>query len=116
MKMNRKFFLLIFFISSSLLIAQDLTKVDLNKDSGSNSESYTSFTFDGAWCWFSDPRAVYYEGRHKRTYASWVDSHGDVIVGYYDHETKEITTTVLEDNFEKDDHVSPRCFFRRKES
>jgi rhamnogalacturonyl hydrolase YesR len=109
--MANKFFLIIVFAFSTLLVAQDLSNVDFNKESGKNSESYRSFTFDGAWCWFSDPRAVYYEGKHKRTYAGWVDSHGDIIVGYYDHETKEITTTVLDDNFQKDDHVCPSLLF-----
>ena len=109
--MNKTIFLLMVFIFSSILISQDLSKISLNKESGRNSETYRSFTFDGAWCWFSDPRAVYFEGKHKRTYAGWVDSHGDVIAGYYDHDTKEITTTVLEDNFEKDDHVSPALLF-----
>lgn len=109
--LRKHFFLLIFFIFSPLLISQNLLEVPLNKDTGNNSQSYRSFTFDGAWCWFSDPRAVYYEGEHKRTYASWVDSHGDVIVGYFDHEKKEIKTVVLEDNFEKDDHVSPALLF-----
>ena len=23
-------------------------------------ESFTTLTDDGAWCWFADPRAVYY--------------------------------------------------------
>jgi rhamnogalacturonyl hydrolase YesR len=111
MKMSNKFFLIIFFVFSSLLISQNLSKVELNKETGNNSESYRSFTFDGAWCWFSDPRAIYYEGKHKRTYAGWVDSHGDIIVGFYDHETKEITTALLEDNFQKDDHDCPSLLF-----
>ncbi|MGD8777901.1 MAG: glycoside hydrolase family 88 protein [Ignavibacteria bacterium] len=109
--MKKNILLIIFFISSSLLISQELSNVELNKEDGNNSESYQSFTFDGAWCWFSDPRAVYYEGEHKRTYASWVDSHGDILAGYYDHDTKKITTTVLDDNFEKDDHTSPSLIF-----
>jgi len=109
--MKKNFLLIVFLIFSSLLISKELLDVELNKESGNNSENYQSFTFDGAWCWFSDPRAVYYEGEHKRTYASWVDSYGDVLVGFYDHDTKEITTTVLEDNFQKDDHVSPSLLF-----
>lgn len=36
-------------------------------DSPSKGEAYQSFTDNGAWCWFSDPRAIYYEGKHKRT-------------------------------------------------
>ena len=110
--MNKIFFLLILFISSSLLSSQNLSKVDLIKDSGQNSESYQSFTFDGAWCWFTDPRAVYYEGKYKRTYAAWNDSHGDIIIGYYDNDSKIIKTHVLEDNFQEDDHTNPGLLFR----
>jgi hypothetical protein len=50
-----------------------------------SSESYKSFTDDGAWCWFSDPRAVYYEGKLSCTYSAWVSSKGDIIVSSYNH-------------------------------
>lgn len=70
-------------------------------------ESFMSFTDDGAWCWFSDPRAVYYEGKHKRTYSGWVDSTGNIVVGYYDHNDRNVQTTVLHAAFEKDDHDNP---------
>lgn len=103
--------LLLILISSSLLNSQNLVNLDLDEKTGNNSESYISFTFDGAWCWFSDPRAIYYEGKYKRTYAAWVDSHGDIIVGYYDHDSKKIETVVIEDNFQKDDHVNPSLLF-----
>ena len=109
--MKKSILFILFFICLSSLISQTIPEVDLITSDGNNSESYRSFTFDGAWCWFSDPRAVYYEGEHKRVYASWVDSHGDVLVGYYDYDTKEITTVVLEDNFQVDDHVSPGLLF-----
>lgn len=68
---------------------------------------YISFTENGAWCWFSDPRAIYYEGEHKRTYSGWVDSLGNIVVGYYDHETKAVETIVLHERLEKDDHDNP---------
>ncbi len=45
---------------------------------------------DGAWCWFQDPRAVYVEGRHKRTYAQWMTHDGKLQIGFYDHDTKTI--------------------------
>lgn len=73
-------------------------------------ESYLSFTDNGAWCWFSDPRAVYYEGQYKRTYAGWVDSIGNIVVGFYDHDLKHIETKVLHEHFEKDDHDNPSIF------
>lgn len=77
-------------------------------------EDYRSFTSDGAWCWFSDPRAIYFKGKHSRTYAPWVDSSGNIIVGFYDHDLKRIETKVLHENFEKDDHDNPSLFMDRK--
>ncbi len=77
-----------------------------------HSESWKSLTFDGAWCWFSDPRAVYYEGEYQRTYAGWIDSHGDVIIASYDHQSGEIQSRVLEDGYQIDDHDNPALLFR----
>ena len=73
-------------------------------------EAYRSFTQDGAWCWFSDPRAIYYEGDHKRTYSGWVDSTGNIVVGYYDHLDGNVKTEILHPGFEKDDHDNPSFF------
>src|SRR5687767_2866757 len=70
-------------------------------------ESYLSFTDNGAWCWFSDPRAIYFKGQHSRTYAGWVDSFGNIMVGFYDHDLKLIETKVLHKNLETDDHNNP---------
>ncbi|GAB4429180.1 MAG: hypothetical protein OHK0039_47780 [Bacteroidia bacterium] len=78
---------------------------------GQDAETYRTLAFDGAWCWFSDPRAVYHEGRHRRTYAGWIDSYGDVTVGYLDHETGKIRTHVLHDGLEVDDHDNPALIF-----
>lgn len=78
---------------------------------GFPSDSYKSFTFNGAWCWFSDPRAVYYEGKHKRTYAGWVDNYGDIHVAYYDHDTHNIHSKVIADNLEINDHNNPSLLF-----
>jgi rhamnogalacturonyl hydrolase YesR len=109
--MNKYFVFFVFLHTATVLYSQTLSKVNLDNEPGKNSEVYRSFTFDGSWCWFSDPRAIYYEGKHKRTYAGWVDSHGDVIVGYYDHEIDEIKTVLLEDDYQADDHVCPALLF-----
>ncbi len=77
------------------------------KDNLVSGESHLSFTDNGAWCWFSDPRAIFYKGR---TYAGWVDSLGNIIVGYYDHKTRYIETRVLHENLEVDDHDNPSLF------
>jgi rhamnogalacturonyl hydrolase YesR len=91
----------------NLIIVLFLISFSQSFFSQQSGESYKSFTFDGAWCWFTDPRAVYFEGKHQRTYAGWVDSYGDIIIGCYDHQSKNISTKVLSNNFEKDDHDNP---------
>lgn len=68
---------------------------------------YQTFTHDGSWCWFSDPRAVYFEGRFKRIYASWVNKSGDLVAGCYDIENQKITLHTIRERFQKDDHNNP---------
>lgn len=64
-------------------------------------------TPDGAWCFFADPRAVFFEGKHVRTYLGWLNSHGDVVVCSYDHHTHVIETSVIKDHLQIDDHANP---------
>lgn len=104
------------FIASLLFLlasvnAQETAKVKERLSDGNNAETFKSFTFDGAWCWFSDPRAVYHEGEHKRTYAGWIDSYGDIHIGFYDHNTQQIETKVLYDGLQIDDHNNPSILF-----
>lgn len=73
----------------------------------SSSEDYTSLTFNGVWSWFSDPRAVYYEGEFKRTYTGWIDNYGTIHIAYYDADSGKITSKVIYDNLEIDDHNNP---------
>ena len=88
-------------------LAQQPTNHVFVPSEATSSENYTSMTFNGIWCWFSDPRAVYFEGKYKRTYAGWIDNYGDVHIGYYDHETQAIASKVIYDNLEIDDHDNP---------
>lgn len=101
--------LLVFAMFSFLtpLVAQDLVKTSHRKTAAYDAESFRSVTFDGGWCWFSDPRAVYFEGKHKRTYTGWIDSYGDIHIAYYDHDNHEIKSKVLYDKLETDDHDNP---------
>ena len=61
---------------------------------------------DGAWCWIQDPRAVYVEGKHKRTYAGWMTLEGKLQVGSYDHETGNMEYYTLKEYWDVDDHNS----------
>ncbi len=69
------------------------------------------FSEDGAWCWFSDPRAVYHKGDHERTYAGYVTSTGDITISYYDHQTGEKKEVVIYPELQRDDHVNPSLLF-----
>jgi len=75
-------------------------------------EMWSTYTDDGAWCWFSDPRAVYYEGNRSQTFAAWVASDGSIMIGAYDHDTGLLTETVLHERLEVDDHDVPSILVR----
>ncbi|MHC4403067.1 MAG: BNR-4 repeat-containing protein [Planctomycetota bacterium] len=67
----------------------------------------TELAPSGAWCWFQDPRAVYYEGRHRRTYTGWITLAGDVQVASIDADTGETVTRTVREKLEADDHDNP---------
>jgi len=67
----------------------------------------TTFTDDGAWCWFQSPRALHHAGDRDRTYAGWVTVDGDIEVASYDHDDGTVTRTTLHEDFERDDHDAP---------
>ncbi|NOG55827.1 MAG: hypothetical protein HND57_16125 [Planctomycetes bacterium] len=69
--------------------------------------AYRDVTYDGAWCWFADPRGVHYKGERDCTYIGWVNSQGDVVIGQYDHETGLMANTVLSRRLQRDDHANP---------
>jgi len=71
-------------------------------------EDYITISPDGAWCWFSDPRAVSYDGR---LYTGWTSSKGDVVIGSYDFLTGKTASTIVYPEFQKDDHTAPALLF-----
>lgn len=99
-----------FFIFSFYIITIGCTPEQV-EDQVLSGEDHLSFSDDGAWCWFSDPRAVYYQGNHSRTYSGWVDSKGSIVVGYYDHDSMTIETAVIDPELQIDDHNNPSLFF-----
>lgn len=66
------------------------------------------FNADGAWCWFSDPRAVYRDGK---IYAGWMTADGSVQVGAKDVKTGELKLATLAGHFQIDDHDHPSLLF-----
>lgn len=63
-----------------------------------------TLTHDGAWCWFQDPRSVYYNWKHERTYASWMHGDGKLVVGFLDHADQSTHSVVIEEKWDIDDH------------
>jgi hypothetical protein len=61
----------------------------------------------GAWSWFGDPRAVHYEGDHRRTYVGWIDRAGAVRLTSVDHDTGARRGVVLKRRLGRDDHNNP---------
>ena len=71
-------------------------------------EAFASFTDDGGWCWFSDPRAI---SRGGRTFTGWVTGDGSVEVACLDHASGRVITSVLHEAYQKDDHNNPSFLF-----
>ena len=71
-------------------------------------ETFASFTDDGGWCWFADPRAV---SRDGKTYTGWVTEDGSVQAACWDHASGEVTAFMLHEKYERDDHDNPSFVF-----
>jgi rhamnogalacturonyl hydrolase YesR len=69
-------------------------------------EEYSSLTGDGAWCWFSDPRAVA-DPASGAVYAGWATSGGDIVVARWDPAGRGLDRHVVHPQLQKDDHINP---------
>lgn len=56
------------------------------------------------WTWFTDPRAVHYNGA---TYIGWITTSGSVGVSRFVHATQTVTSFTLSVNLQADDHNNP---------
>jgi hypothetical protein len=72
------------------------------KSIGQTNSGY--ITKNGAWCWFSDPRAIIV-GDYIIT--GWVKSNGTIEAGRLDIKSYDIKKDKLYPRFEKDDHNNP---------
>src|SRR6266699_3721740 len=61
------------------------------------------FVGGGAWSWFGDPRAVYHQGAHRRSYIGWDAPDGSIQVASYDHDTGQQVIATLKARFQIDD-------------
>lgn len=65
---------------------------------------FKTFSNNGAWCWISDPRSVFINGK---IYSGWVTSDGSIMAASYNQNTGETKEVNLYPKFEKDDHDNP---------
>jgi hypothetical protein len=71
-------------------------------------ESFPSFTDDGGWCWFADPRAV---ARDGKTYTGWVTENGSLQAAMREDASGKISVTMLHEKYQRDDHDNPAFLF-----
>lgn len=71
-------------------------------------QSTGTLTEDGAWCWFSDSRAIYAgEEGNRRIVTGWVTARGDIEAGSLDLYSGDIATKVIYPELQIDDHDNP---------
>ena len=88
------------------------SRVELTTEDGLPGESYAVLAAHGAWSWFGDPRAVFHEGEHRRTYAGFVTSIGDIALVQFDHDSRELASVVVKEQLQQDDRASPALMIR----
>jgi rhamnogalacturonyl hydrolase YesR len=71
-------------------------------------EDYATVADDGAWCWFSDPRAIAKDGQ---SYTGWVTADGSIQVGQIDNASHTIKRTTIHKRLGRDDHNNPAFLF-----
>src|SRR5690606_30431542 len=72
-----------------------------------SAKDYEKIADDGAWCWFSDPRAVYHNGQSETVYFGYINSIGDVMIGSKDIKSGKVDHFALHDSLQIDDHNVP---------
>ena len=70
--------------------------------------AWQTMSDDGAWCWFSDPRAL---ARDGKTYAGWMTADGSVQIGAFDSKTGAKQVATLHAKYQADDHDNPSLIF-----
>ena len=76
-----------------------------NKTEAQKKATVKTLTNDGTWCWFSDPRAIYYD---KNTVVTgWVKKDGSVEVASLNLSSDEKKFNSIYPHFQSDDHDNP---------
>ena len=73
----------------------------------SSAQTVSTLTGDGAWCWFSDPRAIYTKQKNGPVITGWVTKSGDIVAASLDIKSGKISQKRLYTKLEIDDHDNP---------
>ncbi len=95
--------LLLVIVSALLMFS---TSIWLNDLPLKDIPTIKTITEDGAWCWFSDPRAIYVHGENPGILTGWVTKNGDIEAAYINPEGK-VKSQILGKKLDKDDHANP---------
>jgi hypothetical protein len=79
--------------------------------SGHVAHAQETIAKDAAWCWFSDPRAIYHKGQQEAIYFGYINSKGDVMARSMDLATREEKEYTLHRELQVDDHNVPSFLF-----
>lgn len=71
------------------------------------SQTIQTLTDDGAWCWFSDPRAIYTSTKKGDIITGWVTKSGDIVAASFNPKTNKKEQKLLYKELEIDDHDNP---------
>ncbi|CAG4988462.1 hypothetical protein DYBT9275_00086 [Dyadobacter sp. CECT 9275] len=72
-----------------------------------SAQTVSTLTNDGAWCWFSDPRAIYTSNKNGQIVTGWVTKTGDILAASLDLKSGKVISKVLYTQLEIDDHDNP---------
>jgi len=96
---------------ASSVVRTDI-RSSVGREPGLPGETYADVSPNGAWCWIADPRSVFHDGMHRRTYSGHVNASGDIVVTHYDHDTGEVAAAVVHPRLQVDDHANPAILVR----
>lgn len=91
-------------ISCSVLLSLPFGAVAQETQVSPYAEDYQVVTHDGAWCWFSDPRAIYVD---NKMFGGFVDKQGSIWAFSYDPSTQDSRQYKLYEKLNYDDHANP---------
>ena len=99
------FYYLFFTIYLSFLVSCDNDNGWIDKPELKEEEQGNVVAYDGAWCWFSDPRAIYYSENEIIT--GWVKTDGSVEVAKFNFQANMKQLNSIYPKMQRDDHNNP---------